>query len=53
MVAKSKVKSTLPRNTALCYVRQSITRDENDTDSPERQHANIEEYCTERGWIAE
>jgi len=54
MVAKSKAKTTsIPRNTALCYVRQSITRDENDTDSPERQHANIEEYCTERDWIAE
>jgi len=43
----------VPRNTALCYVRQSITRDENDTDSPERQRANIEEYCAERGWVME
>jgi len=30
------------RRVALCYVRQSFTRDENDTSSPDRQRANIE-----------
>ena len=30
------------RCVALCYVRQSFTRDENDTSSPDRQRANIE-----------
>jgi len=52
-MAKKVYSFGVPRNTALCYVRQSITRDENDTDSPERQRSNIEEYCAERGWIAE
>lgn len=53
MVRKPNPTPVVPRNTALCYIRQSITRDENDTDSPERQRANITEYCVERGWIAE
>src|SRR5260221_1057387 len=39
------------RNVALCYVRQSYTRDATDTNSPERQHANIKALCVQRGWI--
>ncbi len=41
------------RTVALCYVRQSYTRDENDKDSPERQRANIERVCRENGWSPE
>ncbi len=38
---------------ALCYVRQSYTRDENDLNSPERQRANIQLVCDKYGWIPE
>jgi DNA invertase Pin-like site-specific DNA recombinase len=41
------------RNVALCYVRQSYTRNENDMHSPERQKANIEAYCAKKGWTPE
>ncbi len=41
------------RNIALCYVRQSVTMDENDKDSPERQRANIALICEQNGWQAE
>lgn len=41
------------RNVALCYVRQSFTRDNNDKDSPERQRANIQAMCERHGWVAE
>ncbi len=35
---------------ALCYVRQSFTRDNNDLNSPERQRANIQAVCDREGW---
>lgn len=35
---------------ALCYVRQSFTRDPNDMNSPERQRANIQAFCDREGW---
>ncbi len=35
---------------ALCYVRQSFTRDSNDMNSPERQQANIQAVCDREGW---
>lgn len=38
---------------ALCYIRQSYTRDGDDKNSPERQQANIERVCQENGWIPE
>jgi DNA invertase Pin-like site-specific DNA recombinase len=38
---------------ALCYIRQSWTRDEKDITSPERQRANIERVCEQNGWIPE
>ena len=41
------------RHVALCYVRQSFTRDANDKDSPERQRANIERVCQENDWTPE
>jgi DNA invertase Pin-like site-specific DNA recombinase len=40
-------------NIALCYIRQSFTRDEDDKNSPERQRANIERVCQENGWTPE
>ncbi|WP_119072093.1 recombinase family protein [Aggregatilinea lenta] len=43
----------IPRKIALCYVRQSYTRDESDTNSPERQQANIQAVCNREGWIPE
>lgn len=50
----SKKRLTAPeRTTALCYIRQSFTRDETDKDSPERQRANIERVCEENGWTPE
>ncbi|MHB8624755.1 MAG: recombinase family protein [Aggregatilineales bacterium] len=41
------------RVTALCYVRLSVTRDESDLNSPERQRANIQAECDRRGWTPE
>ncbi|MCC6973582.1 MAG: recombinase family protein [Anaerolineae bacterium] len=48
-------KSTLPvsRTVALCYVRLSLSRDESDLDSPERQRANISAACEKHGWTPE
>lgn len=40
-------------NIALCYIRQSFTRDESDVNSPERQRANIEEALKRKGWTPE
>jgi DNA invertase Pin-like site-specific DNA recombinase len=40
-------------NTALCYVRLSYTRDGRDTESPERQRANIKRVCEQYGWKTE
>lgn len=54
MPAKKSAKSTSPiRTTALCYIRQSYTRDKNDINSPERQRANIQALCDRNGWVAE
>ena len=41
------------RTVALCYVRQSYTRDEEDMNSPERQRSNIQMLCERRGWTPE
>jgi DNA invertase Pin-like site-specific DNA recombinase len=53
MSRKNKTTSSAARTTALCYVRQSFTRDATDKDSPERQRANIERVCQENGWTPE
>ncbi|NLF79241.1 MAG: recombinase family protein [Chloroflexi bacterium] len=50
---KKKRSDSAPAQIALCYVRQSFTRDETDKDSPERQRANIERACQENGWTPE
>ncbi len=49
----SQKHSSVERITALCYVRQSLTRDGIDKDSPERQRANIQEICDKHGWTPE
>jgi DNA invertase Pin-like site-specific DNA recombinase len=50
---RKKQASSAVRNIALCYVRLSNHRNENDNDSPERQRANIQLECDRRGWIPE
>jgi len=53
-MSRRNKKTTSPnRTTALCYVRQSFTRDGSDIASPERQRANIEALCERRGWTPE
>ncbi len=46
-------KKPVIHNIALCYVRQSQTIDESDTNSPERQRANIQVICNQHNWIPE
>ncbi len=53
MPPRKKQSISVVRNVALCYVRLSYTRDENDKDSPDRQRANIQIECDRRGWIPE
>jgi len=48
-----KSRTPVERTIALCYIRQSFTRDNDDKNSPERQQANIERVCQEHGWTAE
>src|SRR5205809_863176 len=52
-VSKQVPKGFVERNVALCYVRLSYTRDGDDTNSPERQRANIQALCERNGWIPE
>lgn len=53
MPSKKKATKLPDRRVALCYVRQSQTRDENDMDSPERQRENITLVCQQHGWTPE
>ena len=46
-------KQPIEQDIALCYVRQSQTIDESDTNSPQRQRSNIQAVCTQNGWIPE
>ncbi len=41
------------RNVALCYIRLSLTKTQDDENSPERQKANCLAYCEFRGWTPE
>jgi len=41
------------RKVALCYIRQSQTRDEDDQNSPRRQRHNIQRVCEQNGWLPE
>jgi DNA invertase Pin-like site-specific DNA recombinase len=38
---------------ALCYIRQSYTRDSSDMTSPERQRMNIQKILDQHAWTAE
>jgi DNA invertase Pin-like site-specific DNA recombinase len=49
----SKPQQPIVRNVALCYVRQSVTRNIDDRTSPERQRANIQAACDRYGWVAQ
>lgn len=49
-------KQTLPsseRNIALCYARQSVTKDDSDRTSIDRQVSAMQEFAATQGWIAE
>ncbi len=48
-----KLAQPIARTIALCYVRPSMTRDESDLNSPERQRSNIQAECERRGWTPE
>ncbi|WP_119072048.1 recombinase family protein [Aggregatilinea lenta] len=52
-MSSKKVKKYPKRQVALCYVRLSYTRDDEDKNSPERQRANIEAFLKRKGWIGE
>jgi len=49
----SRKKTPEIRPVALCYVRQSLTRNAGDMDSPDRQRANIQAVCDRKGYVAE
>ncbi len=53
MPRKQSYTGFVERQVALCYIRQSLTRDKDDTNSPERQRANIQAVCERNGWIPE
>lgn len=50
---RSKPIAKQERKTALCYVRQSVTRNGQDMTSPERQKDALQAECNQRGWQAE
>lgn len=53
-MAKQKNPTNAPtKKVALCYIRQSYTRDDDDTNSPDRQRANIQRIVERHGWQAE
>jgi DNA invertase Pin-like site-specific DNA recombinase len=52
MAAKAR-SSAVSRTIALCYVRKSWNRDENDAVSPERQRDHIQAVCDSNGWTPE
>ncbi len=45
--------TTTQRTVALCYIRLSLTKTQDDENSPERQKANCLDYCEFRGWTPE
>src|SRR5258708_6269376 len=52
-MARPAPRGFVERITALCYVRLSYTREGDDTNSPERQRANIQALCDRNGWLPE
>lgn len=53
MLRKKAEKRPRSAKVALCYVRQSYTRDSDDMNSPERQRSNIAALCARNDWIPE
>ena len=53
MAARHKKAAGPERTIALCYIRLSFTRDGDDTNSPDRQRANIQAMCDAKGWTPE
>jgi len=53
MPSRKSNKQEVHRNIALCYIRQSFTRNPEDMDSPERQRANIATVCEKNSWTPE
>src|SRR5664279_1900419 len=51
-MSRKNVVHATPSPIALCYIRQSFTRNKEDTNSPERQRANIQAVCDRQGWTA-
>jgi hypothetical protein len=49
-MSHTTISTAAPRMLALCYVRQSLTRDETMLNSAERQRANIAALCEQRHW---
>lgn len=52
-MSPKKLDKKVQRTVALCYIRLSFTRDADDTNSPERQRANIQAVCERNGWTPE
>lgn len=50
---KTKKQKPIEPRIALCYVRQSVTRDADDKNSPDRQKANIKQVCEKHDWVPE
>lgn len=50
---RKKNRAPVERKTALIYIRQSFTKDENDKASPERQRTLAEIRAKEEGWDVE
>ncbi len=50
---RKRSRQPIARTIALCYVRQSQTRDDNDMNSPDRQRENIKRVCEQHGWTPE
>ena len=52
-MVRKRARQSISRTVALCYVRQSQTRDSDDLNSPERQRDNIRRVCEQHGWTPE
>ena len=50
---RKRKRTSVEPNTALVYIRQSFTKDENDKASPDRQRALAEARAKEEGWEIE
>jgi DNA invertase Pin-like site-specific DNA recombinase len=53
MKKPSPTPTPVTRQVALCYIRLSYAKDQDDLNSPDRQRANIQLVCDRKGWIPE